>query len=274
MTGEEVAGALRIAPRQVEALENGEWDALPGVAFVRGALRAYGRLLGCDVAPLLEQVALPQTGQLRATSSLGVALRRESVIGFGGGGTGNRWVWVVLVVVGIVAVAMFFAGGQGLSGMRSWIAPAEAPSAEPASPAGTVTEPLPIPGTSAPPATPAESAAPPPSSTGPAVPDSALAPPPGAAVGMPAAPLPAAAQSAVPALRVEFERNSWVDIRDASGAQLLIGMQPAGSSVSLAGRSPFALVIGNAAHVRLERAGRAVTLVPAAPSGVARLTVE
>ncbi len=295
MTIEEAASALRLAPRQVHALETGDWEALPGVAFVRGALRSYGRLLGHDVAELLVQLERPDDIQLRPAPSLGVTLPRNTVIGFGDGDFGHRWVWVALLIVGLVAVAMYFAGGQGLSGVSSWISTQTASETPAAGAPGTVTEPVAIAGNAldGAPAAPqgaasvADASAPmttvAPAATGApplAVPDPApvvgaesAANPATAAVPAPAATTSATA-GAVPTLRLVFGRDSWVDIRDASGAQLLNGVQPADSVRALEGKPPFTLVIGNAAHVRLERSGRSITLEPAPSSGVARLTVE
>ena len=45
---------MRFSVRQLTALEQGQWDTLPGATFVRGALRGYGRLLGVDVELLIE----------------------------------------------------------------------------------------------------------------------------------------------------------------------------------------------------------------------------
>jgi len=56
VSGEDMLRVLKIAPRQLEALERGDWSALPGTPFVRGVLRAYARALEVDVAPLLDTV--------------------------------------------------------------------------------------------------------------------------------------------------------------------------------------------------------------------------
>lgn len=293
MSIEEAASALRLAPRQVAALETGDWESLPGLAFVRGALRSYGRLLGHDVEALLLQLEQPAGAQLRPAPSLGVTLPRNTVIGFGDGEFGHRWAWVALVVVGLVAVAMYFAGGRGLSGVSSWLSSTTSSESPAQGSAGTVIESVPIAGNtgdspqSAPPATaPAADAVPVTAGTpldvtrpSPGSPATPVEPSPEAgpaALAQPAAPAPAvkSAAVAVPELRLVFGRSSWVDIRDASGAQLLNGVQPADSEKTLTGTPPFSLVIGNAAHVRLERSGRSITLEPAPSSGVARLTVE
>ena len=309
MSVEQVAATLRLAPRQVVALEAGDWEALPGVAFVRGALRSYGRLVRVDVEALLASVEPAGSTHLRPAPSLGVTLPRNTVIGFGEGEFGHRWVWIALAVVGLIAIAMYFAGGSGLSGVASWISRTgdsneiQAPAAP-----GTVVESLPIAGagvgateqaTATPPAIGDSAAAPAAtqpvvtapasdaaaasspatgatvSATPPAAPQAATAGPAPAAAPSPASATAAsAAAGTTPALHLSFGRQSWVEIRDAGGAILLQGIQPADSERSLDGKPPFSMVIGNAAHVRVERAGRSVKLEPAPSSGVARLTVE
>jgi cytoskeleton protein RodZ len=58
----EVARHLKLSPAQVEALEAGAYDRLPGRVFVRGFLRNYAKLLGIDPEPLLRRIEheLPQ----------------------------------------------------------------------------------------------------------------------------------------------------------------------------------------------------------------------
>lgn len=50
---EDVANSLKLAPRQVAAIENDDYKALPGMVIVRGFIRSYAKLLGVDSAPLL-----------------------------------------------------------------------------------------------------------------------------------------------------------------------------------------------------------------------------
>src|SRR5436190_15201785 len=54
LTVDDVAHHLKLARRQVLAIENDELDALPGPTFVRGFIRNYARLLRVDPLPLLE----------------------------------------------------------------------------------------------------------------------------------------------------------------------------------------------------------------------------
>jgi cytoskeletal protein RodZ len=51
----EVQEQTRISMRFLEALEGGEYDALPTAVHVRGFLRNYARFLGLDPEPLLNR---------------------------------------------------------------------------------------------------------------------------------------------------------------------------------------------------------------------------
>jgi cytoskeleton protein RodZ len=61
LTVDDVAHHLKLARRQVLAIENDELDALPGPTFVRGFIRNYARLLRIDAQPLLEASGLSTT---------------------------------------------------------------------------------------------------------------------------------------------------------------------------------------------------------------------
>src|SRR5687767_9717513 len=56
LTVSDVARHLKLSPAQVEALEEGAYDRLPGRVFVRGFLRNYAKLLGVDPQPLLRRI--------------------------------------------------------------------------------------------------------------------------------------------------------------------------------------------------------------------------
>lgn len=60
LTGADVAESLKLSVRQIEAMDNGEWDKLPDAAFARGFLKNYARHLGvADRAADLIDKALP-----------------------------------------------------------------------------------------------------------------------------------------------------------------------------------------------------------------------
>lgn len=118
----DVSQLLKLSPRQVQAIEQADWEALPGPAFTRAVLRGYGRLLGVEVDALVAGVASATAAtELRTTSSLDAPIRAKGVLGFGSGGSGSSLAWVGLVVLGLVALALFFGGEGGVSHLRSWI---------------------------------------------------------------------------------------------------------------------------------------------------------
>ena len=55
---EQVADQLKLAVRQVIALEAGDYAALPSPAVTRGFVRAYAKLVKVDPAPLVAQIAM------------------------------------------------------------------------------------------------------------------------------------------------------------------------------------------------------------------------
>ena len=122
LSADDICLQLKLAPRQLLALEAGDWAALPGLAFIRAVLRAYGRLLQLDVSPLVD--TLPSTvapADLRPSVSLDEPMRTGSMLGFSSGGSGSRFAWSLLGVIGVIALALFF-GGSSLEGMQSWLA--------------------------------------------------------------------------------------------------------------------------------------------------------
>jgi cytoskeleton protein RodZ len=60
---EEISAATRIAPRFLVALENEQWDLLPGGVFNRGFIRAVARFLGLDEDSLVSEYALETKGR-------------------------------------------------------------------------------------------------------------------------------------------------------------------------------------------------------------------
>lgn len=57
LTLEEVSQRLKLAPRQIAALESNDFASLPGLASVRGFIRSYAKLLELDPVPLLELIS-------------------------------------------------------------------------------------------------------------------------------------------------------------------------------------------------------------------------
>ncbi|WP_460885455.1 RodZ domain-containing protein [Pseudoduganella ginsengisoli] len=56
LTVEQIADQLKLAPRQVVALEADDYDSLPNMAVTRGFVRAYAKVVKLDAAPLVAMI--------------------------------------------------------------------------------------------------------------------------------------------------------------------------------------------------------------------------
>ena len=67
---EEISAATRIGPHFLEALENEQWERLPGGVFNRGFLRGVARFLGLDEDDLIAQydLAIGEHSQIEASA--------------------------------------------------------------------------------------------------------------------------------------------------------------------------------------------------------------
>jgi cytoskeleton protein RodZ len=127
----DVAQRLKLRVRQLDALERGDWEALPGRAFIRGTLRSYARLLEVDIDPLLKVVGgFAQAEELRPSASLGTQLPRSGGFGFDSDTRSNRLPWALLGVLGVIALAVFFGRDGEMVNPSQWfgVPPAVTPS--------------------------------------------------------------------------------------------------------------------------------------------------
>jgi cytoskeletal protein RodZ len=102
VTLEEITSATRIGPRFLEALENEEWEKLPGGVFNRGFVRSVARYLGLDEEVLLGEYDLAHGAQLQS-----VAERQESKAI----PAVPRWFPLVILLGILVVLAGLIAGG-------------------------------------------------------------------------------------------------------------------------------------------------------------------
>src|SRR3979411_1464173 len=68
VTLEEITAHTRIGPRFLEALENEQWEKLPGGVFNRGFVRSVARYLGLDEESLLGEYDLAHGAPVVATT--------------------------------------------------------------------------------------------------------------------------------------------------------------------------------------------------------------
>jgi cytoskeleton protein RodZ len=276
----ELANTLKLGARQVEALENGDWQALPGHTFIRGFVRNYARLVQIDPAPLMAELDRVLE---KPVSRLGDVETRQTTMPQGGASISRRDRAVVLTGGAVVALAglVYFLLPNDLSALREStqslldsLSRKEVPVAAPAPAAESAPEPVFPPGT-----TPQQVMNPQaePAAVAPAEP----------AVNVPAASVPAnatqpavvqpekpAASSAAAPLRFVFEKESWVEVRDRDNKIILSQRGTSGVEQSVSGNGPFSLVIGFAPGVKLFWHGQTVDLVPHSRGDVARLVLE
>lgn len=249
----EVAAALKLSPRQIEAIENEDFSRLTGATFIRGFVRNYAKLLKIDAAPVLtaleERAVLPPV-VLNAPVDVGVKMPSSS----GRHGKGLfAATFLALSLLG-VAIALYFdfVDLQPLFQLQSKPAASAVPPS--AQSQVQVVQPAPQPIVEAPPQQPAEQAT-------------------DTVKQAETAESPVAKQD-VHQLIFSFDGSSWVEVKDATGRSILSQMNAKGTTQVVEGRPPFHLVVGNASNVRLQYKDQPVDLRPHTRVEVARLTLE
>lgn len=246
LTVTEIALRLKFSPKQIEALEADRYDALAGPAFVRGMVRAYAKLVGVDADALVAQLrASPLTAAgptVTGPKSMGVKIPRQARRG--------SLVYVALSVLVVLAV-----GGVVLEWLLRPVEPPRVATAKPVAPPEPVYRAPQAPAV--------------------AVPAAPVAEPAAAPVAEPA-PASRSIETVLSAKRIEldFNRESWVEIRDAEGRIVFSQLNPPGTRRKVEGVAPFSLVIGNAHGVKLRYNESDVDLAPFTRTDVARLTLD
>ncbi len=271
----EVAFAIKLSPRQIEALENDDFAALPGMAFVRGFARNYARYLGLDAAPLLEGIA-----RLAGAGAPDLSPIRNADGDLPAGGSGRRGQFPA----GMVVVALLVLLGVGW--YFDWFSTEPPPQADlqiesaPAFVPAPV-EQVPVLPPAVEPVAAVEPAAAPAADASLPAGGAAPVPRPPAGSGHPAEP-EAAPVAATPSpnavvgggqLSFRFGADAWIEVRDSAGTILHSGTNRAGSTRMVQGTPPFRLIVGNSASVVLEHDGKPVELAPHTRGSVARLTL-
>lgn len=262
----DVARHLKLSPAQVEALEAGAYDRLPGRVFVRGFLRNYAKLLGIDPQPLLRNMEreMPQPAVVDDATPV-----TEIVMPGGKKATWPLYAGLIaLLIVGALAVYEFgFNDGTPASSSGE---AAVAPSAR----APDATAPMAA-------SEPAAAAATPAKAQTAAVPSGVL---PGASGERP--PEVMAGASATTQLGAKtvragerelyfrFEQDSWVEIRDAKDKVIFSKLSRAGTEERVTAAPPLKLVVGNARGVRLTYGDKLVDLTPHSGATISRVTLE
>jgi cytoskeleton protein RodZ len=75
-------------------------------------------------------------------------------------------------------------------------------------------------------------------------------------------------------IELEFQKESWVEIKDRDGKTLLSQLNAAGTQKVVEGAAPFSVIIGNAPNVRVTYNDAPFDLTPYVRVEVARFTLE
>jgi cytoskeleton protein RodZ len=102
VTVEELTKGTRIGPRFLDALENEQWDKLPGGVFGRGFVRSIARYLGLDEESLLSEYDLAR-GEQKHEAPAPYENRLPSP---------PKWIPVLAVLVLLLVLAGFFYAGR------------------------------------------------------------------------------------------------------------------------------------------------------------------
>ncbi|SDA41901.1 MULTISPECIES: helix-turn-helix domain-containing protein [unclassified Janthinobacterium] len=290
---EQVADQLKLAPRQVIALEEGDMAALPNLAVVRGFVRAYAKVVRLDAAPLVAMIEVhPAPAQDPAAP-----VRREISATFSESrfpsmtqrSSNQTPLWIAGAVAVVVAAAFgAYKLGYVPASLLSSHAEKEAPHAD----VGPVETTLIKPGQDLTPvqtpSVPLISVPPPPGNdtqTG-APAASAIASAPAAVVPPAAVPAPATAATAAAtppvaaaavganALVLKVEQDSWVEIRRPGASPLISRMVKAGSTETFDITGPATLVVGKPGVVQATLRGAKLDLPTVAGGTISRVSIK
>jgi cytoskeleton protein RodZ len=249
MSIDDVVVKIKLAPRQIIALEADDFQVLPETAFLRGFVRSYAKLLQLDAQPLLD--ALPgavvvNTVQAKVEEPLPTekTSRRQNI----------NLLSAALLVTVLIAV---FAAWQNSTPQQP-VATIDLAASDVAS--------LPMPDQ-------VEMLV---ASEVSEVIDVAASSPVVAPVSMVMSASTVAAAKTVSALRLVFDKESWAEIKDQSGKVLARQVNAPGSELRVEGVAPYTMVIGHASAVHLFYREKPVDLSSYAKAGsdVARMTLE
>ena len=271
MSVSDVARALKMSARQIEAMEADDWSSLPGKTIIRGFVRNEARLLGLKPDLLmsgLDKLEMPKTPELEVKPGAPVSIPGEN--------TADRRDYVRVfsgLIILCLAIAAFFllpqdwwqstisafnalsqsneVVAESSSETKEVPAPSESPVVAEVNPAGVAES---------------EAGVPPPEM--PVVAEL----PSMADAGAQLQPLAPAATGNV--LKFSFTKPAWVEVRDRDGQVIFSRLNQAGSQQEIAGQPPFALIVGNATYVTLEYKGKPVELGNRSKDDVSRLSLE
>ena len=253
----DIARQLKLSVWQVEAVEAGRYQQLPGPIFVRGFIRNYARLVKLDPNELVQALgdsvpaAAPRPSAPPSRDIPFPAPRKP------------RW---ALLAVPVAVVVSLLAAYEFL-----WNEPDSPPAPEPVASASQRARTVTGPGASV---------------TAPAAPSSRESVPTSVANAPDAKPaeeaqrvaaapeVPKPAKRGQREVKLAFNQECWVEIRDRNERVIFSQLNRPGTQQSVSGLPPFSVVVGNAHGVQLTYDDKPVDLAPHTKIDVARLILE
>lgn len=235
LSQEDVAQKLKLKVRQIEALELGHYEQLPGELFVRGFVRGYARLVGADETLLLQTLSF----ELKPAVAPAISAAGENIA------LQPRHIPLWLLVLGLVLVIALLAPVLVYYGLNRGLPVAEKPTAS--QPAQPVASAVAV-------AVPAFTAA--------------------EAVVASASAAASTVQTRSGPLQLSFTGDSWVEVYDAQGKRVFYQLGKASEVAYVDGTPPLDVVIGNASSVKVTYLGKPVDLAPHTKISVARLKLQ
>jgi cytoskeleton protein RodZ len=277
---------LKLAPRQVRALEEGDYASLPGRTFVRGFVRNYARAVNVDPDAVLAAIPGAVEAPTLERSTIGAThgpMGELPTSAQSRPGSRARWLiaLAVIAMIGAAALYEYLRPGDLKRGFETRTLPVRPAPADPvAPPAPQSGMPLPNPIASgeavrADATPPAAAAMPAPvvdmtPATQPAA--SALpGPAAGGPIATPAAPPASAAASGEATLVISYRSSSWTEVKDRDGKVVLSVTGTPGATQTVSGKPPFDLTLGNAADNSITWRGAPFDLAPHIRQNVARV---
>lgn len=233
----EVAQSLRLSIPRLEALENDEYDKLPGETYIRGYWKNYAQLLGISIDDSIawHRGAMRGCGAVaaaRAQNSRGYFRRPAAYLAALAAFGCAVWLWYGEPTPASRAADAPLAAVPPLQELEAWAARLPAEIGPLTAAAGGIAAVAPA--------------------TELAAAESSRAPTVAAAAGHANA---FAAADSYAELAFAVAQPSWIEVRDAVGARLIHGRIASGKRVVARGQPPYAVFIGNAAGVAVEYNG-------------------
>ena len=286
-----LAVTLKVPTRQLEALENDQYEVFRGPAFVRATAQAMCRHLGIDPAPVLAGLPQNATSMAVQTPTMASSVRpalRPARASRGPGLSRQVLLLGALMLLGAAALIWWPTPAPTPAALNvvppdAMVPATDASAAEgpvsvnvPSVPEASASEPAalsPVPAT-VPNASPAPVA--PPTRAVPApAPAPAVAAPVAAQTPAPQAQSPSARKSDGKSdLQIAATGDTWLEVRDARGQLVVNRLLKAGETQPVDLPPPFSVVVGRAHLAKVTQGGKDFDLTPHTKESTARFEIQ